>query len=300
MPGTNDFLSFAGGGSANVLTQVAYAALTSELANGFTSGTAQSTHLNKVWRQASIMAAVLAQFIVDETGNNAVDDGTTATLLANLKTAVAASVISQGLASSGIQSFTSTGSLPTSIAGGTCLINSASATVQTLPAASAVALGRQVEFLNIGAGVGTVQKVGSDTITINNTTVTALALGNGDTLTVESNGVNGWIATGGSAKLASSGVYAASMAAPGYQKLPSGLIMQWGLTAAIATGATGAVTTYPIAYPNASWNVVATFSDAASLGTSTPCNVTNLTTTGFTTTHQRGSNAQFLWFAIGN
>lgn len=81
---TNDFLPFATGGSANVLSQSAYAAL-SAIANGYSSGVAQSAALNKTWRQSSIMAAVLAQFISDRTGANSTDDGTTATLLANLK-----------------------------------------------------------------------------------------------------------------------------------------------------------------------------------------------------------------------
>lgn len=85
---TNDFLPIATGGSANVLTQAQYAALTSILANGFQTGTINSSQVNKVWRQASIMSAVLAQFIADGTGANSVDDGTTATLLANLKNAV--------------------------------------------------------------------------------------------------------------------------------------------------------------------------------------------------------------------
>ncbi|WP_176080808.1 hypothetical protein [Paraburkholderia tropica] len=88
MTATNDFLAFAAGSSANVETQSAYAADTSTLQNGFASGIAQSVKLNKVWRQSSIMAAVLAQFIVDQSGQNAVDDGTTATLEANLVAAI--------------------------------------------------------------------------------------------------------------------------------------------------------------------------------------------------------------------
>uniref|UniRef100_C6BBR1 Uncharacterized protein n=2 Tax=Pseudomonadota TaxID=1224 RepID=C6BBR1_RALP1 len=85
----NDFLPFATGGSANVLTQAQYAALISSvIANGFSSGVAQSAQLNKVWRQSSIMAAVLAQLINSNAGQPAVDDGTTATLLANLTTAI--------------------------------------------------------------------------------------------------------------------------------------------------------------------------------------------------------------------
>jgi hypothetical protein len=84
----NDFLPFAVGGSANVLTQAAYAALTSLQQNGFQSGIANSQQLNKVWRQSSIMAAVLSQFIVDQSGQAAIDDGTTATLEANLLSAI--------------------------------------------------------------------------------------------------------------------------------------------------------------------------------------------------------------------
>ncbi|MCA8073221.1 hypothetical protein [Burkholderia vietnamiensis] len=87
---TNDFLPFGGGGAANVIDQATYAALAARL-TGFQSGTAQSGQLNKVWRQSSIMAAVVAQFIVNQTGQNATDDGTTATLLSNLGTAVAVS-----------------------------------------------------------------------------------------------------------------------------------------------------------------------------------------------------------------
>lgn len=84
----NDFLTFAGGSGANVLSQSAYAAQTALLANGFSSGVASSAQLNKVWRQSSIMAAVLAAFIVDQSGQPAIDDGTTATLEANLLLAI--------------------------------------------------------------------------------------------------------------------------------------------------------------------------------------------------------------------
>lgn len=84
---TNDFLPFATGGSANVLTQAQWAALAS-VSTGFQSGLADSKSVNKAWRQSSIMSAVVAQFIVNQTGQNATDDGTTATLLTNLLAAV--------------------------------------------------------------------------------------------------------------------------------------------------------------------------------------------------------------------
>lgn len=82
-----DFLPFATGAGANVLTQSAYAALAA-LSTGYQSGVANSAQLNKTWRQSSIAAAILAQFIVNNSGQPAIDDGTTATLLTNLATAV--------------------------------------------------------------------------------------------------------------------------------------------------------------------------------------------------------------------
>lgn len=83
---TNDFLVFGGGAGANVITQVTYSGLAARTA-GFASGVAQSAQLNKVWRQSSIMSAVLAQFISDITGQDVLDDGSTTTLLVNLKAA---------------------------------------------------------------------------------------------------------------------------------------------------------------------------------------------------------------------
>jgi len=82
---TNDFKSFSGGGSANVLTQGQYLALAASLiANGFQTGLAPSNQFNKVWRQASMASSVLGDLIGGITGQNAVDDGTTATILSNL------------------------------------------------------------------------------------------------------------------------------------------------------------------------------------------------------------------------
>src|SRR5689334_19283941 len=91
----NDFLPFAAAAGANVLTQAQYAALGPVIQNGFSSGTAQSTQLNKVWRQSSIIAAMLAQFIVDQTGQPAIDNGTTATLESNLIQAIKNVALSQ-------------------------------------------------------------------------------------------------------------------------------------------------------------------------------------------------------------
>lgn len=99
---TNDFLVFGGDGAANVISQADYALLGARL-TGFQSGVAQSAQLNKAWRQSSIMAAVLAQFVADITGQNVVDDGSVATILANLKAAVRAQSMSVAGAASNVR-----------------------------------------------------------------------------------------------------------------------------------------------------------------------------------------------------
>lgn len=84
---TNDFLPFGNAVGANVMTQADYLALAAR-STGFVAGTAKSAQLNKAWRQSSIIASMLAQFIADQSGQNAIDDGTTSTLQANLLTAI--------------------------------------------------------------------------------------------------------------------------------------------------------------------------------------------------------------------
>lgn len=84
---TNDFLTFAAAAGSNVITQAVYAALAAQQ-TGFQAGVANSAQLNKVWRQSSIMAAVLAQFAADYSGQNSTDDGTTETLEGNLVAAI--------------------------------------------------------------------------------------------------------------------------------------------------------------------------------------------------------------------
>lgn len=95
----NDFLVFGGNGAANVIDQASYSAMDARV-GGFSIGIAKSAQANKVWRQSSIMAAVLAQFIADCTGKDALDDGTTQALLTNLKQAVPAAVNYAGVNSS--------------------------------------------------------------------------------------------------------------------------------------------------------------------------------------------------------
>jgi hypothetical protein len=99
----SDFRIFAGSGSANTLTAAEYAALTTLLANGFQGGTASSQQFNTLFRQCSAVASMIAGFAAQGSGNDSVDDGTIANLLANFGLAVQGRLIN-------IQSFTTAGS----------------------------------------------------------------------------------------------------------------------------------------------------------------------------------------------
>ena len=82
MAGTNDFLPFATGAGANVLTQAQYAALAA-VTQGFGAGLAASNQFNKVWRQSAFVSAMIGQFI-NEVGNlDALDNGNLAQLQTN-------------------------------------------------------------------------------------------------------------------------------------------------------------------------------------------------------------------------
>ncbi|MGM7734429.1 phage tail protein, partial [Yersinia enterocolitica] len=83
----NEILPFGLGAESNVMTQAEYEALAARL-GGFSSGVAKSEQLNKVWRQSSFVASVLADFIATQSGNDVLDNGNTATLLASLELAI--------------------------------------------------------------------------------------------------------------------------------------------------------------------------------------------------------------------
>ncbi|BEL79908.1 hypothetical protein SM12BL3_12150 [Serratia marcescens] len=91
----NEFLPFGTTANANVLSNADYLALPAR-PTGFGAGVAKSEELNKVWRQTSVMANVLAQFIADQSGQDVLDNGDLATLKTNLQNAIK-SYVNSGL-----------------------------------------------------------------------------------------------------------------------------------------------------------------------------------------------------------
>ncbi|EHY6446150.1 phage tail protein [Salmonella enterica subsp. enterica serovar Enteritidis] len=70
----NDFKPFATGKGANVTPQPDWEALPA-LLSGFTAGKASSAQVNKALRQASFIAAALAQYTASKSGQDILDDG---------------------------------------------------------------------------------------------------------------------------------------------------------------------------------------------------------------------------------
>ena len=117
----------------------------------------------------------------------------------------------------------------------------------TLPLAVTCAVGTVLRFLNITGYSVTLTRAGSDTI---NAAATSFAIGPGDTLTLVRSSTNTvWLSVDGSTNLAlSSAVFGSNLAVNGYQKLPSGLIVQWGFAGSTST-TTDVITTLPITFP---------------------------------------------------
>lgn len=91
----NEILTFGLDVGANVMTQAEYDALSARLV-GFQPGVARSEQLNKVWRQAAFVAAMIGQFIVDEAVVDVRDDGDIPTLQSHFVAAVVAAASGGG------------------------------------------------------------------------------------------------------------------------------------------------------------------------------------------------------------
>ena len=246
MAGSNDFLPFSNAAGANVVGQAAYASDPSTPV-GFASGVATSSKLNKVWRQSSLMAAALGQLVAD-VGLNATDDGVAVNLERQLALAV-------DLARYGLDAG----------AANVCV-------VAYLPAVLALVDGMVLRFkaaapnnaattLNVN-GLGAVAVVGGNHSALQGGEIVA----SGDVWVQYNSTLTAWVlldSTGGAIQAAigtksnhavNLGQFSKTLAASGYQALPSGLIIQWCTGSAVVGGSN-----FPFAtpFPNALLNVVA-------------------------------------------
>lgn len=112
--------------------------------------------------------------------------------------------------------------------------------------------------------------------------------------------------TGGNWVAAPSRTYAgeALLSANGYQKLPSGLIMQWGILSAVSLNQVFHLVTFPLQFPNLAFNVTATLKYDPAVSGSIGTVVKGLSSNGF---YVMGDNsepsgtttADIFWQALG-
>lgn len=128
----------------------------------------------------------------------------------------------------------------------------------TLPALSAIPLGSEVEAFGLSNSNNTVAAAGTDVIYVNNNTVTSLAIGQGGSARLVKR-TGGWALVGGTVNCRNAQAeFGSSLGNNGYQKLPSGLIIQWVQVAASATPGNPVAVTWPITFPSAIYGTVST------------------------------------------
>lgn len=179
----------------------------------------------------------------------------------------------------------------------------ADAYVVTLaPALSAHVVGMPIRFkaTNANTGASTININSLGAIAIKKNVSSALAAGDiaaGQIVTVVYDGTNYQLAgTGQSVDMSQ---FAKSHLANGYQKLPNGLIIQWG--ALTGTGADTGTVTFPITFPTAVLGIYPT-DYGTSVGSSCAYSVNDAVTTTSQFTWYCGSTGnggRFNWLAIG-
>ncbi|KVZ72527.1 hypothetical protein [Burkholderia ubonensis] len=124
----------------------------------------------------------------------------------------------------------------------------AAAATYALPSTEGLPPGAAIAFKVTSNFPLTIPCNGGDLISANGQTTSSLTLGTGDDVILVCPQKGYWFASG-SAVVGQSSKFASSLASNGYQKLPSGLIIQW-LQISVPGGSIGATYTLPIAFPN--------------------------------------------------
>jgi len=149
--------------------------------------------------------------------------------------------------------------LPNTVAGKAVLLGGGAGYITILPLVSSVPLGTMIHVASQGSGVMTIARQGADIIYVGSASYTEnLITGVGfSTYVASSAGV--WTVISGVLPLqlgGTAGIFGASLAASGYQKLPSGLIIQWG--SGSGNGSTPNTITFPIAFTIGVFAIAAT------------------------------------------
>jgi hypothetical protein len=129
--------------------------------------------------------------------------------------------------------------------GGVVSSGSSTAINITLPTTAQVGIAARIEIISGGVGAVTLLASSGDQLTNMSGSSISIVLGQGDSA-ILARLAGEWRLVGGSMALKGSALFAASMALPGYSKLPSGFVEQWGQGTTSTSGDVEIV--FPIAW----------------------------------------------------
>jgi hypothetical protein len=188
-------------------------------------------------------APIIAPVLVDPIGN-------TPPRFDNSKALATTEFVQRALGSfSGYAGITASRSL-TADDVGKALWPTVGALTLTLPTPASLGLNGGMAFtlFSTGAAITLVPGAGAYIQSVSGSSVGSFVIKPGQSVTFIVAASNTWQPVASTADLKGNADFAASFASPGYQRLPSGLIKQWGFAATDAAGKINV--TYPVAFPN--------------------------------------------------
>jgi hypothetical protein len=188
-----------------------------------------------------------------------------------------------------IVKLTATGTLTASQTGSFVEITGGSGITITLPAPTTANL--SFTFFNSVAGASTLSTPSGNIYSANNA-ATTFPLSVGSTVEIVSDGTN-WIVL--------SGQGTGALVSNGYQKFPSGFIIQWG-TLSITGGTTATTLTFPVAFPTGCLALELTYQSSVQYtGTAVFMhNAIGQTVSASTFVNQSSGSFNTSWLAVGH
>jgi hypothetical protein len=199
--------------------------------------------------RSAILAALASLLLPDGLGNLQLDQSPPQ-FDNSLKIATTAFLARMGMQGSGWTTVGTTQTLGVGVIGGTIQVSGSTAAITlTLPLTSAVGSQGRIEIINSSPYPATFAAQGaSDKVYGIGAGAGSITVQPGDTLTLVCEAANVWSAVSGTSQLLNSSLFSRLLGTSGYQKLPSGLIIQWGTY--LSSSSSDVVATFPIAFPN--------------------------------------------------
>lgn len=257
--------------------------------------TAEFIRIGTLWRL--IGGSVALKYASVMSGPN----WTTQPLFANDKSLATTEFVQRALGNAnGIQAVNAAIAIPVSWAGQVIGFSNTAPITVTLPPLISVPNGTMFRFIGMTNTLSgaTIMPAGGDSMSISGSAIMAasLAVNIGDTIDIIKFG-SSWQAFGGSLQLGYSSGFRSYLADNGWEKLPSGRILQWGRS--VIEGGASALITYPIAFPIQAFWAMAGIDDGTNSTTAASATTSGVTQTTLTVRNRSATSDICWWMAIG-